>query len=222
MRLFRLCTAVAVLLALAVPASADHGEVHPTFRGERVYFHCADQVKVQNAAYAQKKVPSWNTTAPAQSFTAGAGCGYYENAVGGWLGANETTLDSAWEGTFSGNVDSITVELHNLGVTASRATRSHEMRFSLFIDGKQVNTDRDGVTVTPVTSSTRASERVSFTIAGIGLNAEGGDGTLSRRFRLVARSLSEQQSAWVWDATEVPAGLTFNPATPEPVVVSIR
>lgn len=64
--------AVAILVALAAPASAV-----PTFRSETVYFHCTGSTKVSNAnnAASDSTPTTWNTTAPAQSVQQGAGCG---------------------------------------------------------------------------------------------------------------------------------------------------
>jgi hypothetical protein len=216
------------LVSLAPPVMAEDGganaEIHPTVRTERTYFHCVGPAKVQNVAFAQGSVPGWNTTAPTQSVQAGAGCGYYENAGGAWLGPNRTTLDSEWEGTFTGNVDSITVELHNIHVSAARATGPFLARLNLLIDGVEVfNGPATGdLRMTPVPSATKLSEKMTFTLTRVGLLTEDGDGTRVRTFRLVMRSLSEEQSAWVWDTTEVPAGLTFNPIVPEAVQAPIH
>ena len=216
----RLLLVLALVLAVAAPAVAV---TEPTLRTERTWFHCAGTAKVQNAEYAQRNVPSWTTTAPAQSVQQGAGCGYYENAGGGYLGSNETTLDSIWEGSFTGNLDSITMELHNIHASAARATGPFKLRANLLVDGVDVlDPDAPQIEVAPVPSSTKLSEMLRFTVTGIGLRTEEGDGQQVRRIRLIIRSLSEEQSAWVWDTTEVPAGLTFNPAAPEAVKVPAR
>jgi hypothetical protein len=216
----RLLLALVLAVALAAPVAA---EMAPTLRTERTWFHCAGAAKVQNAEYAQRNVPTWNTIAPAQSVQQGAGCGYFENAGGGYLGPNETTLDSIWEGSFAGNLDSLTIELHNIHASAARASGPFLLRANLLIDGVDViNPDAPQIEVTPVPSSSRLSEMLRFTVTGIGLRSEEGDGQQVRRVRLIIRSLSEEQSAWVWDTTEVPAGLTFNPAAPEAVTLTAR
>lgn len=214
----------AVLLALLVCASsaaAADEPAAPSLRTERVYLHCAGEVKAQNVPFALGEVPGWDTTAPTGSVQSGAGCGWYENAGGAWLGPNRTTLDAEWEGTFTGNVDSITVELHDIHVSAARATGVFLARATLFVDGQEhLNTGEGGdLQLTPVPSETRLSERMTFTLGNLGLDDEQGDGTQVRTFRLVLRSLGEEQSAWVWDTTEVPAGLTFNPPAAEAVTV---
>jgi hypothetical protein len=217
----------AVLLALLVaapPALATSPTEPPALRTERVWFHCAGQVPVQNVPFATGQVPGWDTTAPTRSVQSGAGCGWYENAGGAWLGPNRTTLDAEWEGTFRGNVDSLTVELHDVHVSAARATGVFLARATLLVDGKEhLNTGEGGdLRLTPVPSQTRLSERMTFTLAGLDLDDEPGTGSTVRRYRLVLRSLMEEQSAWVWDATEVPSGITFNPAAPEAVTVRRR
>ena len=219
----RLLLVLALVLAVAAPAVADTAETPPTLRTERTWFHCAGTAKVQNAEYAQRNVPSWTTAAPTQSVQQGAGCGYYENAGGGYLGPNETTLDSIWEGNFTGNLDSITVELHNIHASAARTGGTFKLRANLLVDGVDVlDPDAPQIEVVPVPSSTKLSEMLRFTVTGIGMRTEEGDGQRVRRIRLIVRSLSEEQSAWVWDTTEVPAGLTFNPAAPEAVKVPAR
>lgn len=215
---FAIC--LLVLLLGAVPAAGEV-QIDPTLRTERVYFHCVGPVKAQNVALGQGTIPSWSVEAPTQSVQQGAGCGYYENAVGGYAGANRTTLDAVWAGTFDGNVDSVTVELHNIAVAASRATGPFKLRANLFIDGVDViDPDAPQIEIAPVPSDTHVSEELSFTVTGLGLLDEDGDGSQTRQFELVIRSLSEEQSAWVWDTTEVPAGLTFNPAEPAATAVA--
>jgi hypothetical protein len=218
----RLLAAVTAVLAVAAPASATHGGIHPTLRTERAFFACAGDVKVQNAVLALGTIPTWDLTPPTASVTQGAGCGYYENAVGPYLGANRTTLDAEWQGAFRGNIDSLTVDLHNIHVSTARATGVYPLRLSLFIDGRNVLADAPDLQISPVPTSSGAAVRMTFTVTGIGLKGEDGDGTQERTFRLVARSHGEQQSAWVWDTTEVPSGLTFNPGQPSGTVIAAR
>lgn len=108
------------------------------------------------------------------------------------------------------------------------------MRVRLLIDGEELltNAGRNAV-VTPVLSSTGASEYLEFSITNLGfandvldangnvvdvntggLAKEDGDGTAERSVMLVLDSaVAEQASGWVWDTTEVPSGITFNPPT---------
>ena len=222
MRLSRILTVVGLVIAAALPATATEQPVAATLRAEREFFTCAEAAKVQNVAMAEGRLPTWSSTPPAQSVTAGGGCGYFENAAGAYAGPNRTTLDSEWQGTFAGNVDSLTVELHNIYAGAARATGPFIVRANLFVDGVEVfGADAADIRMTPVPSATRASEKMSFTFTGLQLLTEEGDGSQVRTYKLIIRSVNEEQSGWVWGATEVPAGVTFNPAAPEAVIVTV-
>ena len=208
-------TAFLVLLALAAPAAADHVEFHPTLRTEQDFFHCIDPVKVQNLYAAQGQYPGWDTTAPDQSVTDGAGCGFYDNLGAGPFGTPGPPFDAIWQGTFAGNLDKITVELHRLLPDGRGGTLLNtNIPVVLTVDGT-ILYDGD-VPMTFTASATGASERMRFSFTGLGLLTEDGDGTRQRTIRLEVSGYNETQAAWVFDTTEVPAGMTFNPETPEP------
>lgn len=203
----RLSLALAVVAAVAVasPASAV-----PTLRTERTYFHCAGTNKVQNVETA---VPSWNTTAPTQSVQAGAGCGRYNNLLD--LGATPMDDETTWTGTFTGNLDTMTAELHNIHVSSYRALATMPLTVQLTINDEVYYTHDVAapVNVPRTASSTGASDKLLISFAGIGLNLEEGDGAAVHTISLKVGEYNEIQSAWVWDTTEVPAGITFNPPT---------
>lgn len=206
MRVLLKAASLAVLVvALAVPATADHGDIHPTARLEQTYFHCAGDVKVQNVSAAQGTLPSWDTNAPTQSVQDGAGCGYYENIFSGGTGV----FTSVWEGTFTGNLNAMTVELHRLlpmsGVSTTLVIGIVE------IDGVEVfNGD---IRLQPVESASGASNVSKFSLRNLKFMTEDGEGTTERSVRISIDSYNEQQSAWVWDTREVPSGITFNPTS---------
>ena len=204
-----------LLLALAGPVAATHGGPHPTFRTEQTYFHCVGTTKVQNVSNLEGLIPSWNTTPPAGSVQAGHGCGYYDNV----LNNSTAPSDAMWEGKFSGNLRSLTVELHRL-LPAHGATFPNRVRVILDVDGENL-LNNDNVVITPTASSTGASQSAKITITGLPFAIEDGDGTQQRTVRLTIRSFNETQSIWVFDTTEVPAGITFNPAAPSGTVVPV-
>lgn len=212
--------AAALLLSLsATGASAAPVEK----RTERVFFHCTGTNKVQNVEAAE---PSWNTTAPAASVQSGAGCGHYSNLL--TLGG--TPLDeAAWAGTFTGNLKDLTVELYNIHASTDRAAPTMRLSILVEVDGHPAYSHP---VATPITAprtatSTGAADKVVFSLRGIGLATEEGVGTAVHQVRITIGEYNETQSAWVWDTTEVPAGVTFNPtgalqgrvldATPFPV-----
>jgi hypothetical protein len=208
-----------LVLAFAGPVGATHGGPHPTFRTEQTYFHCAGETKVQNLSYTQGQIPSWNTTPPPGSVQAGHGCGYYDPLVNNVANGDQTVaLDAVWRGTFSGNLRDLTVELHRL-LPAQGATFPNRLVVVLTIDDEE-RINNNNVVITPAASSTGASQSAKITITDLGYAIEDGDGTQQRTVTMGIKSFNETQSIWVFDTTEVPAGITFNPAAPSGTVVS--
>ena len=232
-----------LILLAAAPASATHGGIHPTFREERVYFHCTGATKLYNANYwsLQGHVTGWDTTPPSGSVQGGAGCGGLE--YGGFTNA---AYDVAFGGTFTGNVRDLTVEIHQLLLGNIRTATTETLRLQAWIDDKPLfpvgtqPTSGRTVTVTPVRSSTGASERFVFSITNIGYARdvtdpqgnvigvdrggaalEHGDGSEEHTFLIYVGTHGNTQDAdvktklgaWAWDTTEVPSGITFNPGT---------
>jgi hypothetical protein len=235
-----LLTAVTVVAA-GGPAAATHGGSHPTFRTERVYFHCAGVNKVQNVAIVTDGTPSWDTTAPTQSVQQGAGCGALDPGAARGT-AQESIYDAAFRGKFTGNLRDLTVELHNLALSRLRPGQMFILRVRLSIDETPVFTETVGnfVNVVPEASSTGASEKFLFSIRGLGcareitdadgnvvdvktagLATDDGNGDDEHELLLTIDSgivgaptqNQTQNSIWVWDTTEVPSGITFNPET---------
>ena len=232
-------------LLMAPPASATHGGIHPTFREERVYFHCTGMTKVYNVNYwtLSEFVTTWNTTPPSQSVEEGAGCGGYE-----YGGFNNRAYDVAFQGYFVGNLRDVTVEIHQLLLGNVRDAATETLRLQGWIDGVPLfpvgtqPSDGRTVTVTPVPSESGASERFRFTITNLGYandvyDAEGklidvetggaaledGDGEQWHHLELyigvhgntLDTDVKSKLGVWAWDTTEVPSGITFNPTTPE-------
>jgi hypothetical protein len=238
-----LLAGVLILLA-AAPASATHGGIHPTFREERVYFHCTGHTKVYNVnrlVLTQPYITTWNTTAPSQSVQQGAGCGGVE-----FGGFSNDVYDVAFQGTFTGNVRDLTFEIHQLLLGNARTAATETLRLNAWIDDKPLfppgtqPTNGRTVTVTPVRSSSGASEKFVFSITNIGYandvkDAQGnvigvqrggaaledGDGTEEHTFLLYIGThgnttdpdVKTKLGAWAWDTTEVPSGISFNPGT---------
>lgn len=214
MRELALSALTLAVATVAVPASAHHDgtEEQPTLRTERVYFKCVDGLKAQNVPALQGTYPTWSTEPPAGSVTDGEGCGQYENLLTN--ANNDNPFDLVVKGTFTGNLDAINVELHNIYVGTARDTGNFDLRAKLYIDGFEY-ANVGPVTVNPEPSDTGISEKLTYSFRDIGLTGEHGDGTIEREVAIYVGSFTEIQSIWVWDTTEVPAGLTFNPETLE-------
>lgn len=219
----RVVAAVCLLLSVATPAAADHGDIHPTLRTEQTYFHCLGDDKLQNIPVSEGNFPGWDTNPPARSLVDGGGCGYYENLFAGCAGG--VVFDADWRGTFNGNLNSITADLYNLHVSKGRAVKPSALTLRLRIDGNtyfEGHIDPDLVHVTPaVPDPPSAVDRIRVTFTNIGLVTEDGNGVEPHNIELRAGSAYEVQSLWLWDASEVPAGLTMNPATPSGTIISV-
>jgi hypothetical protein len=202
-----------VLGSLAVPAAAQ--EPVPTFRSERAYFNCSGDVKLQNVALLNGELPSWDTTAPG-SATLGNGCGMYENNL------NQAGLNAEFKGTFTGNLDNLTVEMHNMGVSNDPMDNKMRLIVQLVVDDEPL-AETSAADFPTVRSSTGLTEKVTYTFTELNFDDEIGDGTQVHQVYLAVRSSgTETQSAWVWDASEVPAGVTFNPATLEQTQIPVN
>ena len=208
-----------IVLLAASSAQASHGGIHPTFRSESAYFHCTGPTKIYTVN--QQLVPfrgsiPWNTTAPAQSLTQGAGCGTLDTFL------THESLDNEWDvtfrGTFTGNIRDLTVQLHDLAVGRVRSTATVPLNVRLLIDGEHYLPLGTGtgtrVDVTPAPSSNGVTELFQFSVTDIGSAKEDGDGTTQHDIVVhLTPTPAPFNTAWVWDASEVASGITFNPAT---------
>lgn len=229
--------AAALVVGVAPGAQANVPTVK--FRSERTYVHCGDTKSAQADLITTGEVPTWNTTPPTASVQAGAGCGVAE--VPGLVQTPRVPLlpgdpagiddgwDLVWEGTFTGNLDSMTVEPHAIWAGGARVMFEAGLSVMLVVDGQEVplqldDNDVQGVELIPVASSTGASSNFKFSITNLGfvedpdLNDDGiADneyGSIEHTVKLALNSYYIDQNplmVWVWDTTEVPSGITFNP-----------
>ena len=228
--------AVIAVAAISAPALAAHGGIHPTFRTEDVFFHCTGPTKAQNANHLLGSGPvPWNTSAPSQSYTQGAGCGVVDSVFYATDGG-DSPYDAVFNGTFTGNLRSMTVKLHNLLLGQVRVGGTTTLGVRLFIDGEPLLSGEEWgaqADVVPVLSSTGLSEYLEFSITGLGsateirdsqgnvigvetsgLATEDGVGTTVREISLVVTPFyTPYNNAFVWDATEIASGIGFNPPT---------
>lgn len=214
-------------LALAGLAMDTTDEYVPVVESERVYAHCGDTQKVSNVEGGSPF--AMDTTAPEASFTAGAGCGTADVVL------TDPVEDDTGEfieltGTYTGNLDSLTVELHMIDAGVVRvhqttgglpqpgdpvpATNFTEIYAptELFIDGHAAGFLGEA-RYPAERSETGASVRLRMTVTDIGLLAEdeAGEHTVTLRVK-TADYHNGDSGGWVLDAAEVPTGIEFNPA----------
>lgn len=200
-----LVVAVVAVMLTGAPARATHGGIHPTVRKERVYFTCG-ALKIRNAEAA---TPGWGTTPPSQSLQQGGGC----------LMAEGSVVDSAvFEGDFVGNLNNLTVEAYSVPTAPGSVPQFAPLAVTLRVGDITVFANRP-VSVTPAPGPVPGSEQLRFTVVGLNLLTENGDGVQSRRYRLTFRR-SLNTNVAIWGASDAPGGVTFNPATIEAATIT--
>lgn len=227
--------AVGVVAAVARPATATHGGFHPTFREERVYYHCGDGTKLKNVDYAQGGLSPWNTTPPAGSVQGGNGCGQLDPSSLRNTQPSGGSTDAAYGGTYTGNLENMTVEMHLLGHSPGNApTDTMTVTPWLVIDGEAFLADTTMLTNVPMVSeNSGATRKIEFTITNLGkvteikdsegnvtglnlsgLAKESANMEHEIQLNVRVRGVGAENALWVWDTTEVPSGITFNDTTP--------
>lgn len=208
------------LAGLLNPASA----ATPQLPTQELFFHCpADGVKVTNLAPITSGVASWNATKPTASVQSGAGCGFAD--PGGLAGTGmETIYDVPVKGTFTGNLDSLTVRFYDINVGPSRSTNSLTAALRVVIDGQSMFGMTTAATPAPAArpytitlkpSSSGASQLAEMTVTGLGfVEKEGTPQDVEHTISIAVGGTSDALSGWVMDTSETPSSIVFNPATP--------
>lgn len=212
LRRLRVPLLLCLVLGMALPAGATE---HPTLRTEQVYFECPDENKARLVNNLQNDYDGWSTDAPAASVQAGAGCGTTSTAF------DDERLNGIWEDTFTGNLDSITVEVHLIDVGLARRPDNDDYAVFpiLTVDGETILDPDESLVVQSVRSSTQISTMLRFTITDIDLLTEEGDGEQERTIKFELGGTVGWQGIVVQGTTEVPSGLTFNPEAPEAATI---
>jgi hypothetical protein len=237
--------AALLLVLVAAPASATHGDIHPTFRPQTVYFHCSGETKLHQANWAAGLPTStvayvpWDTNPPPGSVTDGNGCGGLD-----WGGYTNEFYDPAYRGTFKGNLRDMTVRVHTFLTNGARSAPTEPLRIYAEIDGVALfprgTQPDDGrtVTVTPVAGNSGVTDLYEFSITNIGfanevrdsagnvIDVETGGAALENGHGSAEHTITlyighhggvtpsdPKVGMWVWDTTEVPSGITFNPSS---------
>jgi len=212
--------AAVMVATLGAPASATHGGIHPTFKEQATYLHCVGANKVQNNDFPTP----FDATPPSGSYQGGAGCGFLDSGALINTGPGGGQGDLGTAGTSVGNLKNLTFEVHLLGQTNySAILNTVDLGVWLLIDGETYLAEGTQVSGIPLqASSTGASQKLEFTVTNLDdtLATEDGDGTQEREIQLtIGLWFGDENGSWVWDATEIPSGITFNDATPAGIKV---
>lgn len=222
MRARILLTVSALLLGLVAPAGAHDGEpaacrnieTNPELPErevchERVYFHCTSDMKVANVDNTLNSITTWDDHAPEQSVTEGAGCGALDTGFSGATDHNPI-YDAPFQGWFDGRIDSLTVRAHVIDAGTARVDDQFVMEMHLQIDGETIVPRDQQIRVTPVASETGLSREIIISVDDVGF--AGLDDNFEHQVQLTLYGyVDTNNAAWVWDTTEVPSGIEFNP-----------
>ncbi|MFA5892048.1 MAG: hypothetical protein WDA27_14030 [Actinomycetota bacterium] len=189
------------------------------------YFHCpeAQTTPVGNlSVVVDNAVAWWDQEAPSTSVADGYGCAYANTYVASGAGYR-TIYDALFEGSFTGNIDSLTVRAYaTLLVGQVRAPA--QITVHLGIDGVSMFGEDASATGDPapgigtVEVTPQAQENglslVEFTITGLGFTQEDGEGAVEHDVQLTLNAWDEVVNLFVLDVIEAPSSLEFNSATP--------
>lgn len=220
-------TAALLVMAIGGPAAATHtlpGEPFvPEYIETAEYLHCNGATKVSNvhAAVDGNRV-AFDTTKPTASYTAGAGCGTIDTFLAGESNHNGL-YDFPVHGTFTGNIDNITVRYWGIDFCGSRALEQWTVDLHLQIDGTDILTRAPATNAyaPTINSSTGISRLYEVTVTKVALNSEA-DHTAEHEIELTVYPKFVNGSGcvvWVYDAAEIDSGLVINDTTPSAVKV---
>lgn len=222
---------LALILLLTAPAGAQEPDpcVDPetgelVLTEEQVYIHVAD-TKVGNLAGADiGSFPSWDENAPQQSVSQGAGGGYLAPFAHYLLGQDEDLLGLTVEGTQTGCLDTMLVELYaflptnRTGTAGDLQERPFRGIFNLDVDGERVVFGVDHEAETVPNPGGSVTYRIRLAITGLhealSFTSVEPDGEHVIRLNVNPRFLNTNNAIFVYDTTEVPSGILFN-GTPD-------
>ena len=202
--------AATMLMAVAAPAYATHGGAHPTFRLETAHFKCLADNRVQNVGRNNGQVPTWGTEAPTQTLQDGGGCVQYENLLTN-TGSYTSAMDLAFEGTFTGNLKTITFEIYFANLPQATVPEL-TANATLLVDGEPVHTAAQ-TAFTPQAAGNLKKIVFSYTKMDTRFASQEGDGDTERQIGFSFGSFNEQQILFAWGATDAPSKILFNPLT---------
>lgn len=193
------------------PTAEPTEPAEPVFTEQKVYFHQATTKAGNLGATEADSFPSWDTTAPA-SVTTGSGGGYLGNiATEIALGDHTAESGPTFEGTFTGLLDSMAVDLYAF---ANPAFTEQGIRVEVLVDGELVHQDSEPFNVS-YNAGGQAVRQINFAITGIydvmklyGMNTAP-DAEHTVRINIVPYYVGDD-AMYVYDAAEAPSGITFN------------
>jgi hypothetical protein len=175
------------------------------------WFHRATTPVGNLAGLTGDGFPSWNTTKPTASVTAGAGGGYLTNSTFHQLvGPQDPKGSAVFRGTYTGVLDTLAVDVYAF-VASGVFTR--DLNIALTIDGATVFASNQ---VVNMVEGGTAVQKLSFAFVNIytALQLEGIANTPTTQhtigLALNGRYIVNDPALFVYDTAEVPSAITFN------------
>lgn len=222
---------LAVFALLGTPASAEIVGCTDTetntlvLTQEQTYLHQAE-TKAGNlgALGVPHGLPSWNTTAPTTSVQGGAGGGYLANSASYLDPTVKEQTGLTVEGKFNGCLDTMLVNLYAImptnrtGTSGSLEESALTAMITLTVDGQNIVEGVEIETNSVANPDGDATYLQRFGISELhnALVDFGVDPTAEHTIRLTVapRYINTDNAIFVYDTTEVPAGILFN-GTPD-------
>ncbi|CAN5499682.1 hypothetical protein BH23ACT9_BH23ACT9_32550 [soil metagenome] len=212
------------------PCADEDGTI--VYREEAVWFH-EGETKVGNLSDRGDQAPApWDTDAPTASVTAGAGAGAISN-----LGSTSSLAPGAantahFAGEFDGCIDTILVEMYafqptnRTGTSGSLEEAPHNFGLTVGIDGETYDLVGPLEAKTVANPQGSATHRIRFALTGVrkAMDQRKLDPASSHEMTLsmTAWFANTNNVIYLWDTTEVPAGMVFNGAVDTTTYTPIR
>ncbi len=179
-----------------------------------VWFHDAG-AKVGNVQNANDMLASWDGTAPDTSVAGGAGGGVVATSVSHqFVEPHDPKAGFAAAGTYEGAIEDVAVEMYLFPPAGmAQSETSFRVDAQLLIDGHPIASLAD-VTV-PMETAGDAVQRIRFAFTDLSDISElyGIDLAASHdvELRVHGTGAATSGAVFVYDSTEVPAGMVINP-----------
>jgi plastocyanin len=215
----RLLAIIVVLVLAAVPASGleltEEEPFEPDLQMQRGYFKCDGALSSRNLAGALSGAPEWRFDPPTGSLFGGdGGCSLLDVGDQGDA-APEPSTDAVFTGTFTGNLEALSLEYHALDLGSSD---SWNISIGVTIDGMEVVPWPTDLTVRRRAANGGISNIIDVSVLGVDLLTEDDQGEHELTVAMSARG-RDRLVLWSWDINETQAGLVLNPVFPAPVRV---
>jgi hypothetical protein len=182
---------------------------------EDVWFTGPEEKAGNLNAFDLADLPTWDTEPPAESVTQGAGAGYLgTSGANAAFGANSRQTSTTIEGTFTGPIDNLAIEMY-LFAPARQAASNYAMRLQVHIDGALVHISAEpdrgdlssGGNAVLVTRFALTNILPIMQLYGLDLDQ---DAEHTITLSLAPWFIADDNSIMVWDTTEAPSGMVIN------------